>query len=415
MDSRTRLLTAIMGDEPDHVPLYCWVFGFTPPEYLRWTSAGREILHWYTMRLEHIHTLPQSWDIQQDFNRVDRFLSIGLDDVLDVSVPWSIHPDVRVRDWTKPPSSFEPRALLCREYETPAGTLTHVVRKTDEKLGTGWVVQPDHAALFEDFNIPRGVEHAISCPGDIDKMRYLLWDPTNEQLEAFRDRMTVVKEFADSRGVTVQGWSAFGMDGIMWLCGVEGAIIMAVEAPSQFLELVNLVNDFDKRRTEIMLSTGAVDIVVQRGWYSSTDFWAPDLFRSFVLPHLRDLVDMAHHAGVLFAYVMTTGLMAMIDELKEAGIDLLYFVDPVQDDVDMGEFKRLVDGEFALAGGINSGITLGSGTRDEIREAVYSAIQELGPGGGFILSPVDALFPDTPVGSFEAMIEAWRAARDYPI
>ncbi len=64
MDSRTRLLTTIMGDEPDHVPLYCWVFGFAPPEHLRWTSAGREVLHWYTMRLEHIHTLPQSWDIK---------------------------------------------------------------------------------------------------------------------------------------------------------------------------------------------------------------------------------------------------------------------------------------------------------------------------------------------------------------
>ncbi len=227
--------------------------------------------------------------------------------------------------------------------------------------------------------------------------------------------MTAVKKFADNRGVTVQGWSAFGMDGIMWLCGVEGAIIMAMDDPSQFLELVNLVHDFDKRRTEIMLSTGAVDMVVQRGWYSSTDFWTPKLFRSFVLPQLRDLVDMAHQAGVLFAYVMTTGLMAMINELKEAGIDLLYFVDPVQDNVDMREVKRLVDGEFALAGGVNSGITMGTGTQDEIREAVYSAIQELGPEGGFILSPVDALFPDTPVGSFEAMIEAWRAARDYPI
>lgn len=115
---------------------------------------------------------------------------------------------------------------------------------------------------------------------------------------------------------------------------------------------------------------------------------------------------------MLFAYVMTTGLMAMLDELKEANIDLIYFVDPVQDKIDMKEFKQRVDGAFAIAGGVNSGITLGSGTRDEIRDAVHDAIRTLGPGGGFILSPVDALFPDTPVESFEAMVEAWRDMRD---
>ena len=94
MDSRTRLLTAIKGEKPDHLPLYCWVFGFTPPKYLQWDENA----HWYTMRLEHIHTLPEHWDVNQDFKRVDRFLSIGLDDVLDISVPWNVYPDVAIKD-----------------------------------------------------------------------------------------------------------------------------------------------------------------------------------------------------------------------------------------------------------------------------------------------------------------------------
>ena len=37
-----------------------------------------------------------------------------------------------------------------------------------------------------------------------------------------------------------------------------------------------------------------------------------------------------------------------------------------------------------------------------------AAMRTLGPGGGFILAPVDALFPDTPWPSVEAMIAAWR-------
>lgn len=291
MDSRTRLITAIKGGEPDHMPLYCGVFGFRPPEYLRWTHTGKEVSYWYTMRLEHIHTLPEPWDIYHDFKRVDKFLSIGLDDVLDISVPWSTHPDVRLQDWTKP---SEPYAILGRVYETPAGMLRHVVRKTGENQGPGWVIQPDHVALFEDFNIPRGVDHAVSNPDDIDRLPYLLYPPTGQQNKAFRARVAKVKDFAKDRGVMVQGWSAFGMDGVVWLCGAQGAVIMAMENPSEFLKLTDVMYEFDKMRTEIMLSTGGVDMIVQRGWYSSTDFWSPRLFRRFVLPHLKELVEMVH-------------------------------------------------------------------------------------------------------------------------
>jgi hypothetical protein len=408
MDSRTRLLTTIAGEEPDHVPLYCWVFGFKAPKELRWTEKGCEVTHWYTMRLEHIHTLPQKWDIQQDFLRVDRWLSLGLDDVLDVSVPWSVHPDVTIREWKQPPSAQKPNTILCREYDTPAGVLRHLIRQTEEYQGEGWVIQPDHPELFEDFNIPRGVEHAVSSPSDLPKLRYLLCDATSAQLASFRERMAQVKKFADERKVLVQGWSAFGMDGIVWLCGLEGAVMAAMENPAFFQELVDTMYDFDKRRTEIMLDVGGVDMVVQRGWYSSTPFWSPALFRRFVLPHLKDLATMAHQAGALFAYVMTTGLMSMLDELKEADIDLLYFVDPVQDNIDLKVFKQRLEGKFAIAGGINSGVTLGCGTPDEIREAVYSAVHDLAEGGGFILSPVDALFPDTTWDNVKIMIEAWR-------
>ena len=406
MRSRERLLATIGGERPDHIPLYCWVFGFTAPKHLRWTRDSREVAHWYTMRLEHIHTLPEPWDVKDDFERVDRWLSLGLDDVLDVSVPWSVHPDVKIRDWCKPPSAEEPYTLLCREYDTPAGILRHIVRETKEKQEPGWVVQPKEVHLFEDFNIPRAVEHAVSCPEDLPKLRYLLQDPTSEQLAEYKERMVQVKRFAAARGVLVQGWSAFGMDGIVWLSGVEGAVISALQNPAFFQELVDIIYEFDRRRTEIMLDVGGVDMVVQRGWYSSTDFWSPELFRRFTLPHLKDLASLAHQAGVRFAYVMTTGVMSMLEMLKEANIDLLYFVDPVQDNVDLKLLKQKLDGQFALAGGVNSSLTLKKGSPEEIRKAVYNAIEILGPKG-FILSPVDALFPDTPWESVQIMIESW--------
>jgi hypothetical protein len=413
MNSRERLLIAIGGGRPDHVPLTLWCFGFTAPPQLRWVRDGHAVLHWYTGRLEHLHTLPEPWCLpEDDFQRVLAWRSLGVDDVLEVSPPWGLHPDVRIRDWQEPASPGEPYARLCREYETPAGTLRHVVRRTDEAMLAGWVVQPDHVPLVEDFNIPRGVKHAVAGPDDLSKLRYLLCDPGAGQLAAYQERMAQVRRFAESEGVLTAGWSAFGMDLVVWLMGVEAAVLAAVQQPDFFGELVDIVSAFDRRRTEIMLDVGGVDLVMQRGWYSSTDFWSPRLFKRYLLEPLKQNAALVHAAGARFGYTMTTGILAMADHLLEAGIDVLYYVDPVQDKADMAAVKRKMAGKVALAGGVSSAVTLGAGSQADVRQAVHEAIRALAPGGGFILAPVDALFPDTPWENVRAMIEAWIEVRE---
>jgi hypothetical protein len=274
----------------------------------------------------------------------------------------------------------------------------------------GWVVQPDHVPLIEDFNILRGARHAVVGPDDLPKLRYLLCDPTAEQLAAYRARMAAVRRFADAEGVLVAGWSAFGMDLVVWLMGVEAAVLAAMHESAFFAELLAIVSAFDRRRTEIMLDVGGVNVVMGRGWYSSTDFWSPRLFERFLLSPLTGLVRLAHQAGARFGYTMTTGILAMADHLLAAGVDVLYYVDPVQDKADLAAAKARFGGRMALAGGINSGVTLASGSADEIRAAVGHALTTLGPAG-FILAPVDALFPDTPWSSVKAMISAWQELR----
>ena len=401
MNSKERILAAINRGEIDHIPLYSWCFGFSPPKYLRWKRNGEEVKYWYTMRLEHIHTLPQRWDIFDDFKRVKAWLSIGVDDILDVSLPWSIHPEVKVKDWR------EENGLLCREYQTPEGSLLQKVRKTTEKIPPGWVVQPDKPQLFEDFNLPRSLKFPVAEKEDVVKLKYLLCKPTDQQLKEYKERINLIKKFVQENKVLVQGWSCFGMDGVVWLMEVEKAVIYAMTEPEFFQDVVETVYNFDLMRTEIMLEVGGVDMIVQRGWYSSIDFWSPDLFRRYTLPNLKKISSLVHQAGVKFGYVMTTGVMTLLEDLIEAGVDLLYFVDPVQDKVDLGLLREKLKGRMAVAGGINTPLTLTRGNRNEIEEAVHKAIDILGEER-FILSPVDALFPDTPWESVETLISTWK-------
>ena len=101
----------------------------------------------------------------------------------------------------------------------------------------------------------------------------------------------------------------------------------------------------------------------------------------------------------------------MADQILSADVDLLSYLDPTMEKSDLATVRDKFRGRVALAGGISSAVTLFGGSREGIRQAVHTAVQQLGPCG-FILAPVCSLTPDTPWSSVETMIEAWKEVRD---
>jgi hypothetical protein len=406
MTSRERILAACEGRAADHVPLTTWCFGLPAPRHLRWERDGRPVDYWYSLRMEHLHTFPEAWGLADDFQRVRAWQSLGVDDLLDVSVPWSMDPEVSWRDSVVPAGQANPYPVLVREYATPSGSLRHAVRQTPPEP-PGWVTQPGHVPLIEDFNIPRAVEHAVSSPADVPVIRHLFAPPDAAAQQWFAERMAAVGAFAREHGVAVQAWSAFGMDGVVWMTGAEAGVLMAIDEPAAFAELVDTIAETDRARTELALSSPDVDLIVQRGWYSSTDFWSPGLFDRYVIPHLAYLAELVHRHGRRLAYVMTTGVEKLGPRLADAGVDVLYFVDPVQDGVSLAWARDHLADRMTLVGGTNA-LTLGSGDAGCIRDEVRRAMDALGGTARFILHPVDALFPDTPWAGVEALIAAWK-------
>jgi hypothetical protein len=413
MNTRERMLAVWQGKKPDHVPLTTWCFGLRAPAHLQWKNGDRKVPYWYSKRMEHIHTLPFPWDLSDDFKRALAWQSIGADDILDVSVPWSSDPAVTWTDSRKQASGPDRYPVLVREYKTPKGMLRHEVRQTGEEQAEGWVVQPEIVPLIEDFNIPRAEQQLVSSPEDVRRLAYCFRPPDAAAKAWFASRMAEVKAFRDANGIPVQAWSGFGMDAVVWFCGAEGAILLALDHPKEFGELFDVITETDAARTELAASHPGVDLVVERGWYSSTNFWSPALFEQFVFPHIHALAKVAHGHGKKFGYVMTTGVEVLGPRLAEAGVDVLYFVDPldpVQKGLSLERVRDLLSDSMTLVGGISS-LTLGSGSKTEIQEQVHHALDTLGPTNRFILHPVDGLFPDTPWGSIEAMVSAWEKYR----
>lgn len=411
MTSKERLLAAWNGKPVDHVPLTTWSFGLKAPTHLHWTQNGVERTFWYSLRMEHLHTLPQPWTLADDFQRVHAWQSLEVDDLLDVSVPWSLAPEVTWKDAELPPGQMDPRfPVLIRDYQTPSGPLRHAVRRTGEEPGAGWVVQPDHVPLIEDFNIPRGVKHIVAGPADVPPIQHLYKEPDDNARAWFVERMSQIRPFARKHGIAVQAWAGFGMDAVVWFAGTEGAILLAMDEPRAFRQLMEIVTQTDLARVELAAATPGIDIVTERGWYSSTDLWSPKLFNQVTFPHIRSLAEVIHRYGKKFGYVMTTGVEQLGERLADAGVDVLYFVDPVQDKMRLDWARERLAERLTLVGGTNA-LSLQNGKHNGLGDEIKRAIDCLAPTKRFILHPVDGLFPDTPWEGVETLIETWKGYR----
>jgi uroporphyrinogen decarboxylase len=298
--------------------------------------------------------------------------------------------------------------LLVKEYDTPAGQIRQVVRETED-----WPYGED-VRLFSDYNVSRASEFPVKGPEDLPRLRYLLCEPTADQVREFRQAAAQLRQGAQRLGVVLEGgWTALG-DAALWLLGTEPLLLKQMDQPAFVEELLELVCGWELGRMELLLDEG-VDVIVHSAWYESTDFWTPQNYRRLLKPRLKRMVDLAHQAGALFSYIITTSWQALADDLVDLGFDSLVGVDPVQGKADLGEARRRLGAHVCLWGGLNGALTLGQGTPEEVRQATAEAIRTLGPGGGFVLYPVDQLVKETPWANVEAMIEAWREIGSYPM
>lgn len=390
LSSRERLMAAIECREPDYVPLCFMIF-----------SALRR-------------------KCKDQYEFVEKQLELGLDAFIELpmdppktqsehtdlhGLPVRFDPGVHIKEW-KEEATGEKDPLLYKEYKTPSGTLRAVIRKAED-----WQ-QGDHIPLFDDYLIPRSKEFLIKNKGDLKPLKHLLTSPHKDDIAEFRGSSKKAKEFASKHGLLVIGGWGAGIDAACWMCGMEELVLAAVYDPDFVDELVEIIARWNQERMQVFLDAG-VDLFIRRGWYEGADFWPPDLFRRFILPSLKKEVQMAHEAGAKFGYILTAGTMGLLDILIESEIDVLIGVDPVQDrSMDLQILKKKLGGKICLWGGVNGFVTVEMGTREEIKNAVKTAMNTLGPGG-FILSPVDNIRDTTEEvwKNVEFMIEVWKNLR----
>jgi hypothetical protein len=357
---------------------------------------------------------------RDQFEMVEQLLAWGLDATVQVP-PWLLtvpgdcadlrglpvrfHPDVQVRESVRQDKG-DRYPVLTKEYLTPAGPLTIQVFKTDDYL------YGNHVPFLDDFIIPRARKPLITSRHELETLSYLLMPPTSQDVEAFRTFACQAKAFAARHDLLVSGGASAGADMAGWLCGLQPLIYMAFDEPGLVAGLMEMLADWNLARMEAVLDE-RIDLWVRRGWYENASFWSPPLYRRFILPHLKREVELAHSRGALYGYIMTSGIMPLLDAILEAGVDVLIGVEPLKGDVDLPVIGGRVAGKMALWGGVNAATIVEQGTAEETRDAVNQALDALSPGGSFVLSPVDDVEVVTgrTWDNVQVVIETWKEWR----
>jgi len=380
LTSKERLLKTINLEEPDHVPLHITFIGDWVNEV--WKS--------------------------EDERQMD-YLRLGLDPILILSPPWQHHPDVKAKIEMKNLSSEE-YPLLVKTYDTPKGLLRQVVLKTPD-----WPHGND-VPLFSDHIIPasRSKERLINSYDDLKKLRYILCEPSSDQIRRFRQEAQKMKEYANEKGFLLTADGGYGGDAAIWLCGIERVVAAAYKEPNFLRQILNIIHEWDLIRTKESLEIG-VDVIRRRGWYESPPFWSPKLYKRYLEPLIQEEIEMVHKANLKFHYILCTGIAQLLPILTALDIDLFDGVDPVANRIDLNVIRKSFP-NTCIRGGISEAVTLTQGTPQEIRKAVKRAIEALAPGGGFILGTIYSILTrETWKRKAPLLIETWKRFRRYPI
>ena len=136
--------------------------------------------------------------------------------------------------------------------------------------------------------------------------------------------------------------------------------------------------------------------------------YSPEMYRRLFKPRHRAVVRfLKKHAGeAKVLYHCCGAAEPLLGDLIEIGVDAY---NPVQVSAkgmdDTKKLKALYGRDLTFWGGIDTQRVLPFGTREEVRAEVTRRIEDLAPGGGFVLAAVHNLRPEVKPENIVALFE----------
>jgi len=134
---------------------------------------------------------------------------------------------------------------------------------------------------------------------------------------------------------------------------------------------------------------------------SGPDVVSPEYYRKYAHPYVKQLVTNLSRKEIKLAYHICGNATPIIHDMVSTGATIIE-IDQKSDQI---ACKQAAAEKSALLGPIDPSDVLAHGTPQLVKEKSLEALENMAPGGGFILGPGCALPANTPDENIDALIE----------
>ena len=197
---------------------------------------------------------------------------------------------------------------------------------------------------------------------------------------------------------------------VAWaLRGIEAFLMDMILHPDFVEDLMERITDYYLAVIDLSMEYDIDAFAFGEDWGSQNKslMMGPSLWRRFIKPYLARMFSRIKDAGK-YVYLHSDGQVdAIFDDLIDIGLDIY---NPFQPEImDVYQVKKEYGNQLCFHGGIGIQNLLLQGTPQQVRSEVQRMMDEIGMGGGYILSPAHAVLADTPVQNIAAMIEVLKS------
>ena len=295
------------------------------------------------------------------------------------------------------------------QYKGPArSSPTEFLENADATYRTPFGVERHGYGYGQPLNHP--LEHAT-----LSEVHDYAWpDPAWMDASSIREETVV---WSGQYAILGGDWSPFFHD-LVDLLGMEAFFFKMYDEPELVDTILKYVVNYYASVSQHIFDQAADVIDI---FFIGNDFggqtgplMGEKLFRRFMLPHLKRLVDLGHDYGLKVMMHCCGGFAPLIPLLIEIGLDGLQALQPSARGMEPSELKAQFGDKILLNGCIDTQHVLIEGTPGLAREKTRHVMDVMKPGGGYVCSPShDYLLPETPLENVLALYETVREYGSY--
>ena len=203
----------------------------------------------------------------------------------------------------------------------------------------------------------------------------------------------------------------------MYLRGYEQILIDMIENPeianTIFSRIASFYLEYGRRILEA--GRGNIDILCTGDDFGGQNgpLLSPSLWLDFLKQGFKEYIQLGKAFDVYTMHHTCGSVYSLIPEMIDCDLDILQSLQPEAAKMDPKVLKKEFGNHLSFQGGISIQKVLPYGSVAEVRDHVRLILKALAPGGGYIACTSHNIQADTPLANVKALFEAYHDFGSY--